>query len=71
VDEHICWPVAQFCETCQTSPTGLLVKSDWCPVPGSLLVEEGWGVIDTALLNALPDSLVTREFNLHLRAYST
>lgn len=60
--ETLVWPVAQTCESCQ-------VEDEWMPVPGSLLVEEGYGVIDTALLAALPEELVRREFQLHLKAY--
>lgn len=57
------WPVAQSCAQCQ-------VITPWLPVPGSLLVEEGWGVIDLELLWALPEPLLRREFDLHLKAYS-
>jgi hypothetical protein len=64
-DEVDCWPTAQFCENC------VIAKDDWHPVPGSLLVEEGYGVIDDALLAALPYDLVKREFDLHLKAYQS
>jgi hypothetical protein len=63
LDDDLAWPRSQFCQYCGLS-------DEWHPVPGSLLVEEGWGVIDTALLSQLPPELVTREFNLHLKAYS-
>lgn len=66
VDDTYAWPIPQFCGSCQP-PTR---EHGWYPVPGSLLVEEGWGVIDTALLNALPAELVRREFDLHMGAYS-
>jgi hypothetical protein len=62
-DDGLVWPVAQFCEECAS-------KDDWHPVPGSILKEEGWGVIDNSLLAALPPELVKREFNLHMKAYS-
>ena len=65
VDEELCWPVAQFCELCHPRE-----KFSLHPVAGSLLVEEGYGVIDDSLLAALPPELVEREFNLHLRAYT-
>lgn len=64
VDEVDCWPVGQYCERCGGT-------SEWNPVPGSLLFEEAWGVIDDALLHALPDNLVEREFKLHLEAYKS
>lgn len=56
------WPRSAYCEHCA-------VVDKWHPVPGSVFVEEGWGVIDTTLLNTLPDWLVKREFNLHMRTY--
>lgn len=62
-DDELLYPRAQSCEACN-------VEDDWMPVPGSILVEEGWGVIDEELLKALPDELVKREFRLHLEAYS-
>lgn len=62
-EPFLVWPVAQFCSDCQITTT-------WLPVPGSLLVEEGFGVIDRELLWALPAPLLRREFDLHLRAYS-
>ena len=65
VDEPLCWPAAQFCELCHIHE-----RFDLHPVAGSLLVEEGFGVIDDSLLAALPPALVEREFNLHLKAYS-
>jgi hypothetical protein len=37
------------------------------PVPGSILYEEAFGLIDSSLLKALPDELVRREFKLHLK----
>jgi hypothetical protein len=63
VDDSFVWPRSQFCEQCWHT-------DEWHPVPGSLFVEEGWGVIDDSLLKALPDDLLLREFNLHLKAYS-
>lgn len=63
VDDQDWWPTSAYCEQCN-------VKDDWHPVPGSILVEEGYGVIDTALLAALPKELVEREFKLHIEAYS-
>lgn len=66
VDEDEVWPVAQFCEHCVPSR---FIESPWYPVPGSLLVEEGWGVIDEALLAVLPEQLLKREIKLHLKAY--
>jgi hypothetical protein len=62
-DDDLCWPMSQFCEHCP-------LRDDWHPVPGSLLVEEGWGVVDDSLLQALPLSLLKREFDLHLKAFS-
>jgi len=67
VGEEEVWPVGQFCQLHQVQRTR---KSEWCPVPGSILVEEGWGVIDEALLFALPEPLLRREFDLHIKAYS-
>jgi hypothetical protein len=55
------WPRAQFCEECPEWDT-------WHPVPGSLLLEEGIGLIDESLLESLPEELIKREFNLHMRA---
>lgn len=66
-DDDYVWPVAQFCE--HHKPEGLTKQSGWFPVPGSILVEEGWGVIDDSLLRALPKELLRREFDLHVRAY--
>lgn len=66
VDDQQAWPTAQFCRSC--SPPA---DNNWYPVPGSILVEEGWGVIDTALLAALPEDLLRREFNLHMKAYQS
>ncbi len=63
VDTQIAWPRAQWCEGCNQ-------KDPWHPVPGSILIEEGWGTIDDSLLAALPPDLVAREFYLHLKAYS-
>ena len=60
--DTFCWPRAAFCGCIQHT-------DEWHPVPGSLLVEEGWGVIDDALLEGLPAELVRREFDLHLKAY--
>jgi len=68
VDDTEVWPVAQFCENCD--PKASVLYSPWYPVPGSLLVEEGWGVIDESLLAVLPEQFLKREFNLHLKAYS-
>ena len=63
LDEPFAWPRAAFC--------GCVHHADeWHPVPGSLLCEEGYGTIDDSLLSALPDSLIQREFQLHLKAYS-
>ncbi len=62
-DDTLVWSRDQICEGC------FIVKDEWMPVPGSLLVEEGYGVIDTALLDALPDELLKREVELHLKAY--
>jgi hypothetical protein len=59
--DRCAWPVAQFCENCNE-------PDEWIPVPGSLLNEEGWGIIDDSLLAALPEELVRREFNLHIKA---
>lgn len=63
-DDECVWPVPQFCENCQPE------EGTWQPVPGSLLAEEGYGVIDESLLVALPPDLLRREFTLHLRNYS-
>lgn len=60
-DDALVWPVAQFCEN---HP----IPDEWMPVPGSILNEEGWGVIDDSLLAVLPDELVVREFHLHIKA---
>ena len=62
-DEKDCWPRGQFCADCG-------VVGDWNPIAGSLLVEEGYGVIDESLLAALPIPLLRREFELTLKAYS-
>lgn len=67
VDDTYAWPTAQFCKDC--SPP--VQEFGWFPVPGSLLVEEGWGVIDSALLNALPEDLLRREFDLHMEAFKS
>lgn len=64
LDDSEVWPRPQTCELCT-------YRDDWLPVPGSLLVEEGYGVIDDALLTSLPDPLVIREFNLHLKVYQS
>jgi hypothetical protein len=56
------YPRAQFCDMCNIVPDG------WHPVPGSLLIEEGWGVIDDSLLAAMPADLLEREYNLHTKA---
>ena len=61
--EEEVWARSQSCGECRH-------RWDWCPVPGSLLVEEGYGVIDDSLLAALPFELVEREFKLHLEAYA-
>lgn len=57
------WPRAAFCNLCN-------IKHALCPVPGSIFVEEGWCIIDDALLAVLPAELLRREFELHLKAYS-
>src|ERR1700691_1697357 len=51
-NDTLLWPVAQFCDQCPIIPSILQ------PVPGSLLVEEGLGLIDESLLNALPLELL-------------
>ncbi len=61
-DEPLMWPRAAFC---RQHP----IKTDWCPVPGSILTEEGWGVIDKSLLNALPPALLKHEILVHLKAF--
>lgn len=43
-------------------------STDSHPIPGSLLDIPGTGAIDCTLLDALPESLVKREFDLHLKA---
>lgn len=58
--EGILWPRAAYCEDCA-------VADPWHPVPGSILTEEGYGSIDTPLLDALPETLLCREFRLHMR----
>ena len=67
LDENEVWAVNQFCEHCKPERE---LEAVWHPVPGSILVEEGWGLIDEALLYALPEPLVKREYLLHERAYS-
>lgn len=62
--EVLCWPRAQFCQDCNIWP------SEWCPVPGSLLIEEAFGLIDTELLRALPLELLKREFDTHVAVYN-
>ena len=62
-DDRLIWPVAAFCGCTQDA-------DDWRPVPGSILVEEGYGEVDDSLLNALPGDLLRREFELHLKAFS-
>lgn len=61
-DEPFGWPVAAFCRSHE-------YRDSWHLVSGSILTEEGWGVIDDALLDGLPPSLVKREFELHMKAY--
>lgn len=63
VDDTLCWPQGQFCKDCGATDY-------WHPVPGSLLVEEGYGVIDESLLDKLPLELLQREFELHIKAYN-
>ena len=60
-NEPYAWQRTAFCAWCNQSNL-------WCPVPGSLLSEEGLGLIDENLLAALPLELVKREFALHERA---
>lgn len=62
LEDRQAWPVSQYCAACG-------VKDDWHPVPGSILLEEAYGTIDTALLAALPEELIRREFDLHMKAY--
>ena len=62
-EDPFVWPYAAFCGC-------IPYRDDWRPVPGSILIEEGWGLIDESLLAALPPELVRREFDLHLKAYS-
>ena len=62
-DDRLIWPVAAFCGCTQDA-------DDWRPVPGSILVEEGYGEVDDSLLNALPGDLLRREFNLTIKAFS-
>jgi len=66
VDEREIWPVAQFCEHCRPSRDDYT----WYPVAGSILVEEGYGVVDDSLLAGLPPELIKREFDLHIKAYT-
>jgi hypothetical protein len=61
--EPFAWPRAQFCVFCSNIQTDALH-----PVPGSLLVQEGLDVIDNSLLEAMPEDLLIREFNLHMKA---
>ncbi|MDX2059907.1 MAG: hypothetical protein SFV24_19010 [Gemmatimonadales bacterium] len=61
--EPLMWPTAAFCRSHK-------ITTDWCVVPGSILIEEGWGVIDTSLLAAMPPELLAYEFNLHLEAFA-
>lgn len=61
-NEEDTWPVAAFC-------TKHPKIREWQPVPGSILVEVGYGVIDEPLLAKLPLELLKREFELHLKAY--
>ena len=63
-EDSFVWPESQFCERCN-------IKDSWHPVPGSLFIEEGWGVIDDSLLDVLPQTLLIREFHLTLKAYET
>src|SRR5205807_5800011 len=58
----IYWPKSQFCERCKVVP------DSWHPVPGSLLIQEGWDTIDESLLDALPPDLLLREYNLTMKA---
>lgn len=67
VQDRLVFPRAQFCEGCRLNIHDLNeTDRGWYPVPGSLFVEEGWGVIDDSLLRVLPDELVQREFRLHM-----
>ena len=60
--DHWIWPRAQFCEECEIIPDA------WHPVPGSLLVNEGFDTIDESLLDALPLDLLKREYQLTEKA---
>ena len=62
-DDRLIWPRAAFCGC-------LNYRDDWLPVPGSLLVEEGYGAVDDQLLLALPPDLLRREFDLHMKVFS-
>lgn len=62
-DEQAAWAVAASCEACNFS-------HPFHPVPGSILTEEGFGVIDDSLLAKLPEALLRREFDLHMKAYA-
>src|SRR6266850_1600836 len=59
--DRIVWPKAQFCEQCP------IISDPWHLVPGSLLVEEGWGVVDESLMEALPPELMLRELELYMK----
>jgi hypothetical protein len=57
------WPIAGFCEPCGG-------RDDWHPVPGSILPEFGFGLIDDVMLAKLPSHLLKREFDLHIKAFT-
>jgi|SRR6266850_4616976 len=63
--DRIVWPKAQFCEQCP------IISDPWHLVPGSLLVEEGWGVVDESLMEALPPELMLRELELLAKVQGT
>lgn len=63
LEEPYAYAVGASCERCG-------VSDKMHPVPGSILTEEGFGVIDDSLLDKLPPELVAREFRLHMNHYA-
>lgn len=58
-DQYL-YPVGAFCEACGIVKEGM--------PPGSILIWYGYGCnIDVALLETLPEALLKREFEIHLK----
>lgn len=60
--DKVLWPIGAYCERCVPEDTRNY------PVPGSILFYHGYGCnIDEALLDVLPEPLLRREFDLHMK----